>query len=229
MTESGKAKPRHDAMWRLVLDGEIEVLDSTKITVQAVTVGDADKRAIDDYARAAARATYEAALDADSELYNARTINVDEMDRNDLLSAVKESERFRLERMVVAEIYPGEIKRDVQTVGDSIELEQEIERTQEETDKVRAQWVRDQLDTIKDEYAEISDGVIRDKVKRIVANNLATVAFSYAYQDYSMYCGIRMRDGSRFFEEVPKNAPESIKDQALVLYSEVDPYLFPRT
>ena len=117
----------------------------------------------------------------------------------------------------------------MQTIGDSIELEQEVERTQEETDKVRAEWVRDQLDTVETEYAEISDDTIREKVKRIIANNLATVAFSYAYQDYAMYCGIRMRDGSRFFLEVPKNAPESIKNQALALYSEVDPYLFRQT
>ncbi|MGB2747617.1 MAG: hypothetical protein WBC34_05405 [Thiofilum sp.] len=226
---AGKAKPQHDKMWRLVLDGEIEVLDGTKIEVKAVTVGDADKRAMDDYARAAARATYEAALDVDSELYNARTIIVYEMDRDALLASVKESERFRLERKVVSEIYPAEIKRDIETIGDSIELDQEVERTQEETDKVRAEWVKDQLDTVETEYADISDDTIREKVKRIIANNLATVAFSYAYQDYAMYCGIRMRDGTRFFAEVPKNTPESIKAQALALYSEVDPYLFPRT
>lgn len=225
----GKEKPQHDAMWRLVLNGEIEVLDGSKIEVRAVTAGDADKRAIDDYARAAARATYEAALDSESELYQTRTAQVDAMSRDDLLVSIKESERFRLERRVVAEIFPGEIKRDVQNIGDSIELEQEIERTQEETDRVRAEWVKDQLATVDDEYASIDDNTIREKVKRIVANNLATVAFSYAYQDYALYCGIRMRDGTRFFKEVPKNAPEGIKSQALALYSEVDPYLFPQT
>lgn len=227
--ENGKAKPRHDAMWRLFLDGEIEVLDGSKIEVRAVTAGDADKRATDDYARAAARATYEAALDSESELYSTRTAQVDTMSRDDLLVSIKESERFRLERRVVSEIFPGEIKRDVQNIGDSIELEQEIERTQEETDRLRAEWVKDQLATVDDEYADISDETIREKVKRIVANNLATVAFSYAYQDYALYCGIRMRDGTRFFKEVPKNAPEGIKSQALALYSEVDPYLFPPT
>lgn len=225
----GKDKPRHDKMWRWVLDGEIEVLDGSRIAVQAVTVGDEDKRAVDDYARAAARATYEAALDSQSELYATRVAIADGMTRAEILSIIKDAERFLLSRRVVSEIYPGEVKREINTLGDSIEQEQEVERTEAETEKVRAQWIEDQLDTLEDEYADASDEVLRNRVRKIIANNLSTIAFSYAYQDYVLYCGIRTADGARFFGEVPKNAPEGIKDQALALYKEVDPYLFRRT
>lgn len=225
MTE-GKAKPRHDAMWRLVLDGEIEVMDGSMVAVRAVTVGDSDKREIDDYARAAARATYEAALDHTTELYATRMSPVDAMERSDLLVIIKDSERFLLQRRVVSEIYPGEVKREINTVGDSIEQEQDEEKIKAETEAVRAKWVEDALDTLEEEYADVDNEVLRTRVRKIIANNLATVAFSYAYQDYALYCGIRLPDGKRFFGEVPKNAPERIKDQALALYQEVDPYLF---
>ena len=224
--ENGKAKPRHDAMWRLVLDDEIEVMDGSKIAVRAVTVGDSDKREIDDYARAAARATYEAALDSESELYSTRTAQVDTMSRDELLVIIKDSERFLLQRRVVSEIYPGEVKREINTVGDSIEQEQDEEKLKAETEIVRAKWVEDALDTLEEEYSDTEDEILRVRVRKIIANNLATVAFSYAYQDYALYCGIRLPDGKRFFGEVPKNAPERIKDQALALYQEVDPYLF---
>ena len=224
--ENGKAKPRHDAMWRLVLDGEIEVMDGSKIAVRAVTVGDSDKREIDDYARAAARATYEAALDATTELYATRMSPVDAMEHSEILAIIKDSERFLLQRRVVSEIYPGEVKREINTVGDSIEQEQDEEKLKAETEVVRAKWVEDALDSLEEEYADADDEVLRVRVRKIIANNLATVAFSYAYQDYALYCGIRLPDGKRFFGEVPKNAPERIKDQALALYQEVDPYLF---
>lgn len=223
---SGKAKPRHDKMWRLVLDGEIEVMDGSSIDVRAMTVGDSDKREMDDYARAAARATYEAALDPTTELYATRMSPVDAMERPDLLVIIKDSERFLLQRRVVSEIYPGEVKREINTVGDSIEQEQDEEKLKAETEIVRAKWVEDALDTLEEEYSDVDDEVLRTRVRKIIANNLATVAFSYAYQDYALYCGIRLPNGERFFGEVPKNAPEQIKDQALALYQEVDPYLF---
>lgn len=226
MSETGKAKPRHDAMWRLVLDGEIEVMDGSKIAVQAVTVGDADKRAIDDYARAAARATYEAALDSGSELYNSRVIQVEDMSRDELIASVLENERFLLNRRVVSEIYPGEVKSVIDTIGDSIEHEMEVERTEAETERIRAEWVKDQLAERAIEHQDSDENDLRERVRKLVANNLATVAFSYAYQDYVLYCGIKMPDGKRFFGEVPKNSPQAIKDQALALYTEVDPYLF---
>ena len=226
MTTKAKDKPRHDAMWRLVLDGTIEVMDGDKIAVRAVTVGDSDKREIDDYARTAARATYEASLDPGTELYATRMLPADAMERSELLSIIKDSERFLLQRKVVSEIYPGEVKREINTIGDSVEQEQDEEKLNQETELIRAEWVETALGAFEEEYSDADDDVLRTRVRKIIANNLATVAFSYAYQDYVLYCGIRFPDGKRFFGEVPKNAPERIKDQALALYQEVDPYLF---
>lgn len=216
----------HDALWRLVLNGSIRLLNDESIDVTARTLGDSDKRKAEEYARTAARATYAAALDPASELHAERMKPLDDASIDELVEIIVESKRVALRKAAVAELYPAESDAPVHTMSDSIEEEIKQEQLDDLTEKARDEWIADRMAELRLEYAVVNRGELLDMASKSVAGTLATVAFSHAYQDATLFYGILLADGKPFFAEMPKDAPRYIKEQALDLYLEVDPYLF---
>lgn len=221
-------KVTHDALWRLVSDAKITLLDGTEVDVRAVTVGDESKRKIERFARAAARSTYEAALDPSTSVYEENVAEIETMSRDELYGLIIESERIVVNRDAYAEIIPGSEEKRVETLGESIQDEIDTEKRDLEVAKTRSEWIATRLDDLRLELDDLDDDTLRDKARKVAASNVGTVAFSYAYQDATLFYGILLPSGERFFAEIPAEAPPSIKGQALAIYSEVDPYLFRR-
>lgn len=219
-------KAKHDALWRLVLNGSIKLLNDESIEVMARTLGDSDKRKAEEYARAAARATYAAALDPASELHAERMTFLDDATLDDLVDIVVESRRVALRKTAVAELFPAESDAPVYTMSDSIEEEIKQEQLDAEVERQRDEFVADRIAELRIEYSTLAHSELLEMASKSVAGTLATVAFSHAYQDATLLYGILLPDGKPFFSEMPKDAPRHIKDQAINLYLEVDPYLF---
>ena len=214
-----------DSLYRYTVEREVTLHDGSVMPVVAKQIGAQKSGARENLARAEARDSLRRFRDETSDAYDSLNDFLDQQGEEGLAKIVEFDVRRKLAEEALREWYHNTNNDDdvppSENLTESLEREESVEDKDEYVNKMRMQYIEDNLPSRLDVYKR-DPKRLRDKAREVMVDQGVNAAYTQAFMDATLLYGIFKQDGTPFFDELPIDTPQLLKDKLHLIYREVD-------
>lgn len=191
------------------------------------TLGEVGERERVQYGRLASRTALREINNKKSPVHALYIKDVENMDREEIISRCKASHREELLREAQREIITVEEDYIPETIIEDAEHQEHLDRVERNTEEQRQEWIRESMEEYTETLNNLDDRELKERVIDIIKSDYVSEAFITSYKDATLYHGIYVDDGGeikRLFPSVEflKGLNPEHKNELFAMYVDLD-------
>lgn len=215
-----------DNLYRYTVEREVTLHDGSLVTVVVKQIGAQKSGARENLARAEARDSLRRFRDETSDAYDSLNDFLDQQGEEGLSKIVEFDVKRKLAEEALREWYHNTNNDDDEPPSDNMTESLERDESAEEKDayvhKMRMQYIDDNLPSRLEVYKRDPER-LRSKAWDVMVDQGVSAAYTQAFMDATLLYGVFKQDGETpFFDELPIDTPQLLKDKLHLVYREVD-------